>query len=250
MFAAPSGGHCLDPAQQQQGTALRHESCTMRRIARDLATPLSRLGRWLKAQGLGRLKNLQPKEPVRRYQWAHPGDMIHIDTKQLARFERVGYRITGDRRKGCSPGASYEKAHVAVDDATRLGYVEVLPDEQKATTVDFLVRAEGWFNNQGITCRRVLSDNGSAYRSRQWRQACTVLGLKAKRTRAYRPQTNGKAERFIKTLQASEPMQCRTPVQKSASAGCRATWRSITAADATWAWQAALPLAAQPAAGH
>ena len=192
----------LDPRQQQQARTLRHERCTMRRIAKDLTAPLSTVGRWLKEIGLGRLRNLQPKEPVRRYQWAQPGDMIHVDTKQLARFERVGHRITGDRRKGCSPGAGYEKAHVAVDDATRLAYVEVLPDEQKATTVGFLVRAVSWFNSQGITCRRVLSDNGSAYRSKQWRQACTVLGLKAKRTRAYRPQTNGKAERFIKTLQA------------------------------------------------
>ena len=192
----------LDLRQQQQAKALRHERCTMRRIAKDLAAPLSTVGRWLKGIGLGRLRNLQPKAPVRRYQWAQPGDMIHVDTKQLARFERVGHRITGDRRKGSSPGAGYEKAHVAVDDATRLAYVEVLPDEQKATTVGFLVRAVSWFNSQGITCRRVLSDNGSAYRSRQWRQACMVLGLKAKRTRAYRPQTNGKAERFIKTLQA------------------------------------------------
>jgi len=192
----------LDPQQQQQARTLRYERCTMRRIAKDLTAPLSTVGRWLKAIGLGRLRNLEPKEPVRRYQWAQPGDMIHVDTKQLARFERVGHRITGDRRLGSSPGAGYEKAHVAVDDATRLAYVEVLPDEQKATTVGFLVRAVSWFNSQGITCRRVLSDNGSAYRSKQWRQACTVLGLKAKRTRAYRPQTNGKAERFIKTLQA------------------------------------------------
>jgi len=192
----------LDPQQQQQARTLRYERCTMRRIAKDLTAPLSTVGRWLKAIGLGRLRNLEPKEPVRRYQWAQPGDMIHVDTKQLARFERVGHRITGDRRLGSSPGAGYEKAHVAVDDATRLAYVEVLPDEQKATTVGFLVRAVSWFNSQGITCRRVLSDNGSAYRSKQWRQACAVLGLKAKRTRAYRPQTNGKAERFIKTLQA------------------------------------------------
>jgi hypothetical protein len=84
-----------------------------------------------------------------------------------------------------------------VDDATRLTYIEVLPDEPMATMVGFLVRAVSWFNIQGITCRRVLSENGSAYRSRQWRQACTVLGLNAKRTRASRPQTNGKAERFI-----------------------------------------------------
>ena len=92
---------------------------------------------------------------------------------------------------------------MAVDDATRLAYVEVLPDEQQATTaVGFLVRAVSWFNSQGITCQRVLSDNSSAYRSKQWRQACSAMGLKAKRTRAYRPQTNGKAKHFIKTLQA------------------------------------------------
>jgi hypothetical protein len=96
---------------------------------------------------------------------------------------------------------------VAVDDATRLAYVEVLPDEQKATTVGFLLRGVSWFNSQGITCRRVLPDNGSAYRSWQWQQACTVLGLKSKRTRAYRPQITGKAERFIKTLQAEWPYE-------------------------------------------
>jgi hypothetical protein len=91
--------------------------------------------------------------------------MIHVDTKQLARFKRDGHRITGDRRQSCSRGAGYEKVHVTIDVATRLVYVEVLPDEQKATTVGFLARAFGWFGVQGITCRRVLSDNGSAYRS-------------------------------------------------------------------------------------
>ena len=156
----------------------------------------------MKAFGLGRLRNLEPKVPVQRYQWEKPGDMIHVDTKQLARFERVGHRITGDRRQGCSRGAGYEKVHVAVDDATRLAYVEVLPDEQKATTVGFLTRAVGWFNAQGINCRRVLSDNGSSYRSGEWRKACSALDLKPIRTRPYTPRTNGKAERFIKTLLA------------------------------------------------
>ena len=94
--------------------------------------------------------------------------MIHVATKYLARFERVGHRITGDWRLGCSPGAGHENVHLAVDDAIRLAYVEVLPDEQQATTVGFLVRAVSWFNSQGITCRRVLSDNGRAYRSKQW----------------------------------------------------------------------------------
>ena len=192
----------LDPLQLQRAVDLRHERCTLRRVARVLAAPLSTVGRVLKALGLGRLKNLQPAEPVRRYQWAQPGDMIHVDTKQLARFERVGHRITGDRRLGCSRGAGYEKAHVAIDDATRLAYVEVLPDEKQATTVGFLLRAVAWFDGQGISCKRVLSDNGSAYRSKPWREACSALGLTPKRTRPYTPRTNGKAERFIKTLLA------------------------------------------------
>jgi hypothetical protein len=126
-----------------------------------------------------------------------PGDMINVDTKPLARCERVGYRITGVRRKVRSPGAGYEKSHVAVDDATRLSYFEKLPDEQKVAIVCFLVRAVSSFNSQRMTCRRLLTDNGSSYRSMQWRQACNVLGLNPKRTRGYRPQTKGKADRFI-----------------------------------------------------
>ncbi len=190
----------LDPQQLQHAVDLRHQRCTMRRIARSLKAPLSTVGRVLKALGLGRLRNLVPRPPVRRYQWQRPGEMIHVDTKQLARFRKVGHRITGDRRLGCSPGAGYEKAHVAVDDATRLAYVEVLPDEKKATTVGFLARAVGWFSEQGITCQRILSDNGSAYRSGEWRKACKALDLKPIRTRPYTPRTNGKAERFIRTL--------------------------------------------------
>jgi transposase InsO family protein len=192
----------LDPQQLQQAVDLRHQRCTLRRISKALCAPLATVGRLMKDLGLGRLKNLDPKPPVRRYQWEHPGDMIHVDTKQLARFERVGHRITGDRRQGCSRGAGYEKVHVAIDDATRLAYVEVLADEQRATTVGFLARAVGWFSAQGISCRRILSDNGPAYRSGDWRKACQALGLKPIRTKPYTPQTNGKAERFIKTLLA------------------------------------------------
>ena len=192
----------LDPQQLQHALDLRHQRCTLRRIAKSLGSPLSTVGRVMKSLGLGRLGNLQPKVPVQRYQWEKPGVMIHVDTKQLARFQRVGHRITGDRRQGCSRGAGYEKVHVAVDDATRLAYVEVLPDEQKATTVGFLTRAVGWFSEQGITCHRVLSDNGSSYRSGEWRKACSALDLKPIRTNPYTPRTNGNAERFIKTLLA------------------------------------------------
>jgi transposase len=190
----------LDPQQLQQAVELRQQRCTLRRIARLLLVPITTLARAMRRLGLNRLRNLEPRVPVQRYQWEQPGDMIHVDIKQLARFERVGHRITGDPRKGSSPGAGYEKVHVAVDDATRLSYVEVLHDEKGPTTVGFLSRALAWFNSQGIECRRVLSDNGSAYKSYGWRKACQAMGLKAKKTRPYTPRTNGKAERFIKTL--------------------------------------------------
>jgi hypothetical protein len=178
VFAAPSGGRSIrQRLWQAVDLDLRHQRFTLRRIARALQAPLSTVGRVMNALGLGRLRNLDPKPPVRRYQRKRPGDMIQVDTKQLARFERVGHRITGDRRQGSSRGAGYEKVHVAVDDATRLAYVEVLADEQKATIVGFLTHAVGWFYQQGITCRRMFSDNGSAYRSSDWQKACQALAL-------------------------------------------------------------------------
>jgi len=201
----------LDPQQLQQAVDLRHQRCTLRRISKALCAPLATVGRLMKDLGLGRLKNLDPKPPVRRYQWEHPGDMIHVDTKQLARFERVGHRITGDRRQGCSRGAGYEKVHVAIDDATRLAYVEVLADEQKATAIGFLARAVGWFTEQGISCRRILSDNGPAYRSSDWRRACRALDLKPIRTKPYTPQTNGKAERVHQNSPGGVGVRHRLP---------------------------------------
>ena len=111
------------------------------------------------------MRNLETKPTVQRYQWEKPGDMIHVNTKQLARFGRIDHLIISDRRQGCSRGAGYEKVDVAIDDATRLAYVEVLPDEQKAKTVGFPASADGWFSQQSITCRRALSDKRFADRS-------------------------------------------------------------------------------------
>ena len=113
----------LGPQQPQHAVNLRHQRCTIKRIAKVVGSPLSSVARAMKALGHGRLRNLEPKPPVQRYQGEKPGDMIHVDTKQLARFERVGRRITGDCRQSCSRGAGYEKVHVAIDDATRLAYV-------------------------------------------------------------------------------------------------------------------------------
>jgi len=166
----------FDPQQLQQAVELRHQRCTLRRITRPLLVPMTTLARAMRRLGLNRLWNLDLKPPVQRYQWDCPGDMIHVDIQQLARFNLVGHRITSDQRKGNSPGAGYEKVHGAVDDDTRLSYVEVLADERGPTTVGFLRRAVAWFNGQGIECRRVLSDNSSACKCHGWRKACQAMG--------------------------------------------------------------------------
>ncbi|MFQ6539329.1 MULTISPECIES: DDE-type integrase/transposase/recombinase [Aphanothece] len=113
---------------------------------------------------------------MQRYEWERPGDLIHLDVKSLARFRKAGHRITGNRQQGRSYGVGYDKVHVAVDDATRLAYVEVLADEQKPTVIGFLSRAVAWFNAQGVECRRVMSDNGPAYVSRAFAKACRISG--------------------------------------------------------------------------
>jgi len=163
--------HARSP-HQQQAVDLRHQFCTFRHIARVLAATLSTVGRTLKAMGLGRLKDLQPPVPVHRYQWDLPDDMIHVDIKQLARFDRVGHRITADRLLGRSSGAGFEKAHLAIDNSTWLAYAETMPYEKQATPVGLLITAVAKFRSQRITSQRLLSDNGSAYRSKPSRLAC------------------------------------------------------------------------------
>jgi transposase InsO family protein len=167
-------------------------------IARQLGMPASTVGGILRRLGLGKLAALEPKPLVMRYQRAQPGELIHVDTKKLGRIAAVGHRITGDRRD-TSRGAGWEAVHVCIDDASRLAYGEVLPDERKDHAVPFLERAVGWFARQGVSVERVMTDNGSAYRSEQWRAACGALALRHLRTRPYTPRTNGKAERFIQT---------------------------------------------------
>ena len=190
----------LDPQRLQRAVVLRHQRLHLRHIARLLAAPFSTVARVLNRLGLGRLRNLEPKPPVQRYERERPGDLIHIDVKKLAGFRRVGHRITGNRQQGRSAGVGYDRVHVAIDDATWLAYVEVLPDEQQGTAIGFLSRGLAWFNGQGVECAQVMSDNGPAYISRRFAKACKVLGIKHIRTRPYTPRTNGKAERFIQTL--------------------------------------------------
>jgi transposase InsO family protein len=183
VFAAASGGRSI------RGICNRHQLLHLRHIARLLAAPFSTVARVLSRLGLGRLRNLDPQPPVHRYKRERPGDLIHIDIKSRARFRKVGDRITADRQQGRSYGVGYDKVHVAVDDATRLAYVEVLADEQKPTVIGFLSRAVAWFNGQGVECRRVMSDNGPAYVSKAFAKACRTLGLRHIRTRPYtRPE--------------------------------------------------------------
>jgi transposase InsO family protein len=156
------------------------------------------VSRILRRLGLNRIAALEPAEPVRRYERDHPGELIHIDIKKLGRFDRVGHRITGDRTNN-SRGIGWEFVHVCIDDASRLAFSKILPDEKKGSAVAFLHAAVAYYASLGVTVARVMTDNGSCYKSFDFRDACRDLGLRHIRTRPYTPKTNGKAERFIQT---------------------------------------------------
>jgi len=191
-------GHRVPAERVAAIERLRRQRMSGPAIARQLGMPVSTVGGILRRLGLGRLAALEPRPPVVRYQRARPGELLHIDTKKLGRIEAVGHRITGDRRDS-TRGAGWESVHVCIDDASRLAYSEVLPDERKASAVPFLECAVGWLARSGVAVERVMTDNGSAYRSRHWRDACGALELRHLRTKPYTPRTNGKAERFIQT---------------------------------------------------
>ena len=178
--------------------AARHERRTAWEIATRLHVPRSTVAAVLVRVGLNRLARLTPPPPVQRYERTRPGELVHLDIKPLGRILRVGHRIQPHQRS--SVGAGWEYVHVAVDDYSRAAYVEVLPDQTGATTAAFLRRTLGWFARRGITVACVLTDNGSGYISRRFRAAAARSRVRLTRTRPYRPQTNGKAERFIQTL--------------------------------------------------
>lgn len=188
---------------------LRRLRMTAAEIAECLGMATSTVSAVLKRIGLGKLSRLDPLEPPNRYERRHPGELLHIDIKKLGKINGgAGHRVTGhrrnqnatrrQRRKGAPAG--WEFVHVCVDDATRLAYAEVLPDEQAITAIGFLRRAIAFYARHGITTQRVMTDNGSCYRSLAHTAACRALGIRHLRTRPYRPRTNGKAERFIKTM--------------------------------------------------
>ena len=168
-------------------------------IARALGLARSTVGLILRRLGLGKLAALEPKTPTIRYERAAPGEMIHLDIKKLGRFDVAGHRATGDRQKGRSYRAGWDFLHVCVDDASRLAYTEILPSERKEDTTAFLQRALAWLGRHGVSVQRVMTDNGSAYRSKLFAKALAQAQARHIRTRPYTPRTNGKAERFIQT---------------------------------------------------
>ena len=187
--------------------ALRRLRMTAAEISELLAMPLSTVSAVLLRIGLGKRSRLEPLEPPNRYQRERPGELVHIDVKKLGRIERIGHRISARRTSKHAREhwkhrrlIGWEYVHVCVDDATRLAYAEVLPDEKGLTVAGFLRRAVAFYASHGIRIERVMTDNGAGYRSRVHRFACLALGLRHLRTQPYRPRTNGKAERFIRTM--------------------------------------------------
>jgi transposase InsO family protein len=183
---------------------LRRLRWTSTRIAAELRMAVSTVGAVLKRLGLQRLSRLEPLEPPNRYCRRHPGELIHIDVKKLGRFNRPGHRVTHSRNSaGYNARAhnlGWEFVHVAVDDTSRVAYLEILDDERGTTCAGFLERAIAFFARHGVAVERVMTDNGSGYRSSAHAQAIARLAIKHIRTRPYRPRTNGKAERFIQTM--------------------------------------------------
>ncbi len=189
------------PAEvEAQIETLRRQRMTGPAIARSLGRPVSTVGVVLRRRGLGRLAALEPRTPVIRYERERPGELIHMDTKKLGRIDGIGHRITGHHVGMVrNRGIGWDHLHVAVDDASRLAYTELLPDDRKPSAIGFLQRSLAWFAAHGVTVERVMTDNGSAYRSRDFREVIAAANLRHIRTRPYTPRTNGKAERFIQS---------------------------------------------------
>jgi transposase InsO family protein len=187
----------ISPEKALAIVELRRRRLTQARVAQELRVSKSTVGRVLKRAGLSCLSDLDPAEPILRYEHERPGDLIHLDTKKLGRIERMGKRIHGSSHTPIKAG--WEYLFVAIDDHARIGFTDMYPDETKASAAQFLQNAVAYFRSLGVRPRRILTDNGSSFRSKAFAKTCRDLKLKHSFTRPYRPQTNGKAERFIQS---------------------------------------------------
>jgi transposase InsO family protein len=194
--------HCsprtTHPLRVARLLALRRRKLPAFQIARLAKLSKATVSRFRRRHA-ARLLALEPPPPVRRYERDHPGDLIHFDIKKLARIERIGHRITGDRQRDHVRGAGWEFLHIAIDDHSRLAFAQLLPDESARSAIAFLHAALAFCHQHGVTAQRLYSDNGSCYRAHAMRDAVQALGLKHRFTKPYTPKTNGKAERFIQT---------------------------------------------------
>lgn len=195
----PHNCHRIAAEVGEQILVLRRERRTMRQVAAIVGVSTSTVARVCKGAGLSRLRSLEPIPPPIRYERDTPGELLHIDTKRLGRFDAVGHRITRKRSHG-SAKQGFEFAYVATDDHTRLAYAEILENELGETAAGFLERAVSWFSRMDIRIERAMTDNGSSFRSKAWKARCAGLHISHKRTRPYTPRTNGKVERLIQTL--------------------------------------------------
>ena len=188
------------PAACAAVEALRRQRHTGKQIAAEVGVSAATVSRILRRLGLNRLSALEPAEPVRRYERAAPGEILHIDIKKLGKFNRIGHRITGERTgQSNTRGVGWEYVHLAIDDHSRLAYSEILPDETRASCLRFLFNALRFFRSLGVKVERIMTDNGSSFRSHRYAKALRRLRIKHLRTRPYTPRTNGKAERFVQT---------------------------------------------------
>jgi transposase InsO family protein len=187
------------PATCAAVEALRRQRRTGNQIAAELRISPATVSRVLRRLGLNRLSALEPAEPVRRYEREKPGEMIHIDIKKLGRFNKVGHRICGRSEESRTRGAGWEYLHVAIDDHSRIAFAQLMPSEKKRDAITFLKEAVAYYARLGVKLERVMTDNGSCYKSLAFQRACKRRALRHIRTKPYTPKTNGKAERFIQT---------------------------------------------------
>ena len=193
------------PSQTAQATCdavevLRRQRYTGAQIAAQVGVSPATVSRILRRRGLNKLSALEPAEPARRYERERPGEIIHIDIKKLGRFNQIGHRITGDRTgQSNARGVGWEFLHLAIDDHSRLAYSEIMPDEKRRSCLRFLFNALRFFRAHGVKVERIMTDNGTSFRSRRYAKALRMLKIKHLRTKPYTPKTNGKAERFVQT---------------------------------------------------
>lgn len=227
--------HRPTPAETlERIVGLRGQRLTGRQIARDVGVSPATVSRTLRRVGLSRMRDLKPAEPVRRYERATPGELIHIDIKKLGRFERVGHRITGDRTgQSNSRGVGWEFVHVVVDDASRIAFSQIMPDEKAPSAVAVLKAAVAYYQSLGVTVARVMTDNGSCYRAFAFRDACRALGLKHIRTRPYTPKTTARPSDSSSPPCANGLTPGRTPHQTTAPPNCRDGYTDTTGSGPT-----------------